>query len=83
MVDARGLLCPAPIIRLARAARTLPAGTVVTVLATDPAAAVDVPAWARMRGHTVVETRRETTEDGDHLAVAVLLGSSAGTGQVS
>ncbi|GAA3820188.1 sulfurtransferase TusA family protein [Cellulomonas soli] len=65
VVDARGLLCPAPVIRLARAAREHTPGTVLTVLATDPAAALDVPAWARMRGHTVVptpETSREPEE---------------------
>ena len=38
-VDARGLRCPLPVIRLAAAARDAAAGTVVTVLATDPAAA--------------------------------------------
>ena len=73
VVDARGLVCPAPIVRLARAARGRTAGTVLTVLATDPAAAVDVPAWARMRGHAVV--RSERADDGV-LAVTVRLGGS-------
>jgi tRNA 2-thiouridine synthesizing protein A len=53
-VDARGLRCPLPVVRLAAAARDLPAGTRVSVLATDPAAQHDVPAWARLRGHTMV-----------------------------
>lgn len=56
VVDARGLACPAPVIRIAAAARSLPPGSLVTVLWTDPAARHDVPAWARMRGHTVVAT---------------------------
>lgn len=54
VVDARGLACPLPVIRLAAAARDLPDGTLVTVLWTDPAAAHDIPAWARMRGHRVL-----------------------------
>ena len=54
-VDARGLRCPLPVIRLATAARELPAGTVITVLATDPAARHDVPAWCRMRDHELLE----------------------------
>ena len=54
VVDARGLRCPLPVIRLAAAARDLPPGARLTVLATDPAAEHDVPAWARMRGHAVV-----------------------------
>lgn len=53
VVDARGLRCPLPVIRLAARARDLPAGTRVVVLTTDPAARHDVPAWARMRGHVV------------------------------
>ena len=57
LVDARGLRCPLPVIRLAGRAKTLEGGTVVTVLATDPAAQHDVPAWARMRGHDVVAVR--------------------------
>jgi tRNA 2-thiouridine synthesizing protein A len=51
VVDARGQRCPLPIIALARRARELGPGSVVVVLATDPAARHDVPAWARLRGH--------------------------------
>ncbi len=50
-VDARGRRCPLPIIDLAAAARDAPAGTVITLIADDPAADADVPAWCRMRGH--------------------------------
>ena len=54
VVDARGLRCPLPVIELAKAARDVPAGTVLTVLTSDPAARHDVPAWSRRRGHTLV-----------------------------
>jgi TusA-related sulfurtransferase len=54
VVDARGLRCPLPVIRLARAAKDLPAGALVELWATDPAARADVPAWCRMRGHELV-----------------------------
>jgi tRNA 2-thiouridine synthesizing protein A len=37
------------------------------VLATDPAAASDVPAWCRMRGQRFVEAR----EEADHTAYVV------------
>ncbi|GAA1866659.1 sulfurtransferase TusA family protein [Myceligenerans crystallogenes] len=50
-IDARGLRCPLPVIRLAARAKAAADGTRITVLATDPAARYDVPAWARMRGH--------------------------------
>ncbi|MFC8192914.1 sulfurtransferase TusA family protein [Cellulomonas sp. NPDC057328] len=81
-VDARGLRCPAPVLRAAVAARTLPAGTLLRVLATDPAAAVDLPAWARMRGHAVIASVRTGRrpgdgagdDAGDEVAVTVRLG---------
>ncbi|GGM66319.1 sulfurtransferase TusA family protein [Dactylosporangium sucinum] len=54
VVDARGKRCPLPVIMLAKLAANQPPGTRIEVLADDPAAAVDIPAWCRMRGHTFV-----------------------------
>jgi tRNA 2-thiouridine synthesizing protein A len=68
-VDARGLRCPLPVIRLAAAAKELPAGTTVAVLTTDPAASTDVPAWARLRGHVTVADE----DHGDHRRIVVEL----------
>lgn len=48
-----------PVIELARAAIPLPAGTTITVLADDPAARADIPAWCRMKGHGVRVTDEE------------------------
>jgi tRNA 2-thiouridine synthesizing protein A len=56
VVDALGKRCPLPVIMLARRAADLPAGTEIAVLADDPAAAIDIPAWCRMKGHTFVAT---------------------------
>ena len=70
VIDARGERCPLPVIRLARLVRDLPAGeTAVTVwvLATDPAAASDVPAWCRMRGQRFVGAQAQA----DHTAYVV------------
>ncbi len=67
VLDARGERCPLPIIRLARLVRDEPALRRVTLLATDPAAAHDVPAWCRMRGQRFVEAR----DEGDHTAYVV------------
>jgi tRNA 2-thiouridine synthesizing protein A len=53
-VEARGVLCPVPIIRLARTASSLPPGSLVELLTDDPAAEYDVPAWCRLRGHAHV-----------------------------
>jgi TusA-related sulfurtransferase len=51
IVDSRGRRCPLPVIDLAKAIRDVAEGEIVTVLADDPAAATDIPAWCRMRGH--------------------------------
>lgn len=52
-LDCRGQLCPQPVIELAKAVRSNPVGTVIRIETDDPAAAVDIPAWCRMRGHAV------------------------------
>lgn len=59
-IDARGVLCPVPIIRLARAAANLPRDSVIELVTDDPAALYDVPAWCRLRGHELVRTEPAT-----------------------
>ncbi|HSI92596.1 MAG TPA: sulfurtransferase TusA family protein [Jiangellaceae bacterium] len=50
VLDCRGMRCPLPVIELGRHVTEVPAGGVIAVLADDPAAAIDVPAWCRLRG---------------------------------
>ena len=52
-VDARGLLCPMPVIRVQDKARGLSSGSRLELLATDAGVHVDVPAWCRVHGHVV------------------------------
>ena len=52
IIDARDLLCPLPVLRLRKALDPLPPGTTVTLLATDPAAEIDVPHFCMEQGHT-------------------------------
>lgn len=54
LVDAVGRRCPLPVIMLARRFAEVPVGGLVTVLADDPAARLDLPAWCRMRGQEYV-----------------------------
>jgi len=54
-LDAAGLRCPLPVIRLAALVQNLPDGRLVAVHSTDPAAGPDIAAWCRMRGHELVE----------------------------
>lgn len=48
-LDVLGRRCPAPIIELARHIGNVAVGEVIGVLADDPAAALDIPAWCEMR----------------------------------
>ena len=59
LVDARGLYCPIPVLRLAKAFRGAPAGVVARLLATDPASVEDVNVFCRDRGHGLLESTRE------------------------
>jgi tRNA 2-thiouridine synthesizing protein A len=54
-VDARGLSCPMPIVKTAQAMKTLPAGTLLEILATDPGSIKDLAAWTRTTGNELVE----------------------------
>ncbi|MFG3507132.1 sulfurtransferase TusA family protein [Streptomyces sp. NPDC047821] len=50
-VEGTGLLCVALLLRLRAAIQEAEAGTVVHIIATDPAAPLDLPAWCPMTGH--------------------------------
>lgn len=50
-VDAIGLLCPLPVLRMKKRMQDLPSGSLVRLLADDPAAHVDVPHFCAEAGH--------------------------------
>jgi len=49
VIDCLGQRCPLPVIALAKRIRDVEPGEVIRVLADDPAAANDIPAWCRMK----------------------------------
>lgn len=51
--DAKGLLCPLPVLRARKLLAALATGDVLTVEATDPGAARDFPAFCAASGHTL------------------------------
>lgn len=60
-MDARGLRCPAPSLRLQRALRLAAPGQHVRLLADDPMARIDAPHLAAAKGAKVLAV---TEEDG-------------------
>lgn len=61
LIDACGLQCPGPILKLYNAIKGVNAGDLVTVKATDFGFTSDVKAWAQRTGNRLVSL---TTEDG-------------------
>lgn len=53
-LDCRGMKCPRPIIEVSRRISEVDVGSVLQLLADDPAAGPDLAAWCRMRGQTLV-----------------------------
>ena len=50
-IDAIGLLCPLPVLRLRKRLGQLKSGQIACLLADDPAAAIDVPHFCTEQGH--------------------------------
>jgi len=61
VVDARGSLCPMPIVRLQKAVKDSPVGGLIELLATDPGSDPDVKAWGRETGNDIIEAKRDGT----------------------
>ena len=55
-IDALGLLCPLPVLKLRKRLKALAPGECIRLLADDPAAIVDVPHFCAESGHELVET---------------------------
>ena len=61
-VDCRRMLCPMPVIKVQNQAAKLLPGDEIEAICTDPGALNDIPAWSRINGHGVLETRTERDE---------------------
>ncbi|MDA8776877.1 sulfurtransferase TusA family protein [Alphaproteobacteria bacterium] len=53
-IDATGLHCPMPVLRLQKALRDLESGARITLLASDPMAAIDVPHFLSEHAHKLI-----------------------------
>jgi tRNA 2-thiouridine synthesizing protein A len=58
-LDATGLVCPMPVLKANRALRALPVGGRLRVLASDPAAEKDFPAYCAQTGHVLESSGRD------------------------
>ena len=62
-LDALGLLCPLPVLKLRKRLKALKVGDCLLLTADDPAAIVDVPHFCAEAGHELVDmTDHGTTQ---------------------
>ena len=72
-LDAIGLNCPMPVLLARKALAKLAPGERLTVIATDPLAALDIPNLVREDGHVLLSQRR----DGDRFIFEIAKGAPA------
>lgn len=53
-IDAIGLLCPLPVLKARKRLKSMADGAVLRLLATDPAARIDVPHFCNESGHELI-----------------------------
>jgi TusA-related sulfurtransferase len=58
-LDLKGLSCPMPIIKTAKAMKELAPGQLLEAFATDPGSVPDFKAWAQATGNPLVESSQE------------------------
>ena len=58
-LDLKGLLCPMPIIKVARAIKDIGLGETLEAFATDPGVMADFPAWCRSTGNELVSLEKQ------------------------
>ena len=54
-LDAKGLLCPLPVLKARKRLKSLYSGDTLHVMADDPAAIIDIPHFCTEAGHTLLE----------------------------
>lgn len=69
-INARGLRCPLPVLRMEAVLRRLAPGERLRIVADDPIAAVDIPFFAHEGGHGCV---RITPVEGSGAGICVFL----------
>jgi CoA-disulfide reductase len=59
LIDACGLQCPGPIMKVYQTMETIEHGEIIEIHATDPGFASDIQAWSKKTGNTILKTAFE------------------------
>ena len=63
-LDCKGLSCPMPMMKLAKAMKGLNSGEILEMLGTDPGTKSDLPKWCEKTGNILVQ--EEDLDGGVH-----------------
>ena len=59
IIDSSGEICPMPILKLSKGIKEIQIGQVLKMIATDPGAEADMPAWARQTGNELLDSYKD------------------------
>lgn len=62
VVDAKGLNCPLPVLRVKKALKEIEIGEILDIYATDPGSVKDFEAFCRTTGNEMVASKAENGE---------------------
>ncbi len=58
-LDCKGMLCPMPVVKLAKEIKQMQLGQVLKMIATDKGAPADMQAWSRQTGNELLDSHEE------------------------
>lgn len=59
-LDATGLSCPMPIMKLSKSVKSMEVGQVIKMISSDPGSEEDVPKWVRRSKNELLESKNES-----------------------
>jgi len=59
LLDVTGLICPLPVLKLRKRLQAMAPGARIAVVATDPAARIDIPHFCAETGHELLDQHIE------------------------
>jgi len=59
VLDVKGAACPIPVVKTAKAMKSMSPGEKLEVLATDPGVEPDMQAWTKQTGNRLISIERE------------------------
>ena len=59
-LDATGLSCPMPIMKLSKSVKSMEVGQVIKMISSDPGSEEDVPKWVKRSKNELLESNKES-----------------------